>query len=218
LVEKGLVDEKIYLSQNNGFGNYFGRLMKAEIPGLNPKLGAIQIYGVGLCRDYMWIKSAVLAKFDILVRDVSQVACNRAQGILRTRGLVARDAFPKRTPGGAAYARFRNEKILSTEEIDPTKTVAIYASQFVEHQDDLSGFMQGFGRFIRHPGRNVYIVLPLREDNPADKVKFDSAIPPSMYDLEAPLIQGFGGRPNICFLGRHKYFDRTYTCVRFRGN
>jgi hypothetical protein len=215
LVEDGIVNPRNYELQNTRFGNYFGQLMRSEISQLPREHSAIQIFGVGLCRDYMWMKPAIMAGFDILIRDISLVACNKAQGILRRR-FLARPGTTFREPGGLAWGRVKQEQILPTE-IDPSRTVAVHASQFVEHQDCLGEFMRVFGKFIRHPGRRVYLVLPFLEDNPPDAVKWDSAKPPYAYEWQGPLVAGFGGRPNICILGRHKYFDRTYTCVRISG-
>lgn len=191
--------------------------MKEEIPKFPHEKAELQIYGAGLCRDTIWIQAAIVAGFDVTIRDISKVACNKAQGLIAAKRMLAKENEPVRTPGGASWGRVRNEQILSTEVIDASKTIAIYASQFVEHQDDMPGFMRSFGKFIQHPGRRVYLVLPFLEDNPRGEVKWDSAKPLYAYEWQTPLVEGFGGKPDIRILGKHKYFNRMYTCVRLMG-
>lgn len=203
LLKKGLVNEINYFTQNRRFGLFCRRKMLAELETLDHN-GEIEVFGIGLARDIEWVLEAI-KHFGVKMWDHSTVACQNAKHTLRPRTWL------------------QMVEIISMEimtgwkagHIDQEGVMAIYASQFLEHQgNELKSFAYRFGKFLRVPGRKIYLVLPRLEDNPRDKVKWNSAVPPLDHEWQVPLNEGFGGRTNICVLGTHKYFHRKYTFFR----
>ncbi len=206
LLKKGLVNAANYSTQNMRFGLFCQRKMLAELENLN-RDGEIEIFGIGLARDIGWVLKAI-EHFGVKMWDHSTVARQNATLVLRPRTWLQM----------VEIAEGEVMKGWKAGQIDREGVMAIYASQFLEHQGDaLKSFAYHFGKFLRVPDRRIYLVLPRLEDNPPDKVKWDSAVPPLDHEWQVPLNEGFGGLTNICKLGTHKYFHRRYTFFRISG-
>jgi len=106
------------------------------------------------------------------------------------------------------------------------ETLFYYAGNFIQIQDkptkDL--MLKHLGAFLAKPTneektafrRRVYLLHPLGEDNPPDKVKWRRTTPYTIDELRAPFEEGFGGPLKIEVVAneKHKYFDhQTYSLI-----
>ncbi|OGI95015.1 hypothetical protein A2917_01380 [Candidatus Nomurabacteria bacterium RIFCSPLOWO2_01_FULL_42_17] len=195
--ERGKYERK-YRKENRRFGNFCRKKMLVELKNMDP--GRINVLGLGLRRDIAWTEMAVRMGFGVSIWDMSRFACENARRELMILMNITQVEIMAGWKSG---------------EIDEQDAVAYYACQFIEHQgDELPMFMHHLGEFLRVPGRKVYLILPRLEDNPSNKVKWNSASPPLDHQWQKPLLEGFGGQLNIYVLGKHKYFNRMYTFVR----
>lgn len=196
-----LVDAESYRLANVRFGRDFcGRLMREQISHL-PKTGEIQILGAGLCRDLGWIKFAARKGFRIKIWDKSPIAFANARQFVKFHGLTRRVQVVQ----AEVMSALEKGKVINEA------TVGIFASQFIEHQGEALGvLMQHLGKFLRSPGRRVWIVLPPFEDNPPDTVKWESTEPPNAVEWQMPLKDAIEGPVDIRDRGKCLFFDRTY--------
>jgi hypothetical protein len=68
---------------------------------------------------------------------------------------------------------------------------------------------------LTDPLRRIFLVLPRLEDNPPDKVRWNSAVLLNDSEWQVPLQKEFGdSRLKIDVLGTHNYFNRKYTMFR----
>jgi hypothetical protein len=175
--------------------------------------GGIHVLGAGIARDLSWIKTAVRLHFWVQIWDFSEVAVHNAEHWLKFQ---------------ANMPKLYNVKVAKTEimsgwesgKITEKGVKAIYASQFLEHQGaNLRKFLKHFAEFLRaDPERRIYLVLPRLEDNPPNKVWWNSAVLLEDHEWQKPLQEEFGeSQLQIAEIGSHRYFHRCYTMFRIGG-
>lgn len=181
--------------------------MVAELPSL--RNGHIEVFGAGLARDLGWIPAAVFSfNCTVAIRDSEPKALRNAREFLNRHHPwihVKVHAIKTEIPGCWDTGAVRDEE-----------TKAYFASQFLEHQrEDIDHILNHFGAFVGTPGKVVYLITPLKEDNDEKKVLWDSAELLSKDEIIASLREGLGREVNVEVLGTHKYFDhRHYSLLK----
>lgn len=206
LIRSGKLTKKKYREENTRFGRFCDKTIEPELLAL--PLGGIHVLGAGIARDLSWIKTAVKLKFWVEIFDFSDVAVENANYWLEHQSHLLRVG---------SHVKVTQTEIMSGWEsgkINQEGVVAMYASQFLEHQDDkLDKFLKHFADFLlAQRGRKIYLVLPRLEDNPPDKIKWNSAVLREDREWQVPLLSGFGKNLlKLRVLGTHHYFNRKYT-------
>jgi hypothetical protein len=208
LIDKSEVTKKIYEINNRAWGKFVTKIMIEE-----HFTGSICVLGAGLTRDLGWIPiklkkwvSAEPKRNTVIIADSSKVGCDNAKKFLQKHHL------------------HRKIKVKHTEILDgwehgdivDEEVDAYFLSQFIEHQEDkMPEFMYHLGKFLKVTGRVVYLVTPTLDDNPKDQIIWEHAKPFYRHRLVEELEEGLKRRVLVEVLGKHTYFDRTYTFFKF---
>jgi len=207
LVARGEVNKENYRIENQKWGRIWSELMVAELPTL--RNGHIEVFGAGLSRDLGWIPAAAFSfNCTVTIRDSEPTALRKARGFLNLQHPwihVKVRALKTEIPG-----------CWDTGAVRDDATKAYFASQFLEHQrEEINHILNHFGAFVGEPGKVVYIITALKEDNDEKKVLWDSAELLSKDEIVANLFEGLGREPIVDTIGTHKYFDhRHYSLLR----
>lgn len=210
LLEKGQVTEESYLKAERLLRRFVHLKMRNELLRLNNPGMVIEVLGPGLFRDLSWVPNAVRYGYKVAMTDISRVACILARGELRHKGVLRRVTI-RQTSLEAAW---------ESGQIDHDQTIAYYGGQFIQNQDEdtMVMMMEGLGRFLRLPGRVVWLLHPLGEENDPEEVRWRNTTPYFEKELREPLETGLGGPALMKVIGKHDYFDHQhYTLFRIKG-
>lgn len=199
LVEKAFMTTQIYEEQNRMWGENITNIMVAE-----SLQGGLCILGAGLLRDLDWIPQKIQEGCSVSIVDSSKVACKNARNFLKK------------------YSLEKQVRIIKTDiltvwkkrKIDESKIQAYFISQFLEHQRaDLPEFITHFTKFLKIPGRTLYIITPRKEDN--ENVEWKDTDPLDDSEWKEVLERDVGKSMEI--LDKLTYYDRNYTFFKFRS-
>ncbi len=211
LVDRSLVTSKSYRKENDAWGKFVSDIMTKE-----HFLTSVCILGAGLARDLGWVLIKIKqwanaqpkCRSTITIADSSKVALDNAKSFLKK------------------HSFHRKIKVVHTEildgwengNIDDEEIGAYFLSQFIEHQEDnMAEFMHHFGRFLKLRNRAIYMVTAILDDNDKDQILWDHAKLFTYQQLIDELEEGLGDTAKVEILGKHKYFDRTYTFFKFQA-
>ncbi|MDO8594946.1 MAG: hypothetical protein Q7R93_05580 [bacterium] len=211
LVRKGLVTERIYQDQNRKFGRFCRRLMLKELPTQEIAIGDElfwELLGAGMCRDFGWIADAVRRGLGINIRDNSKVACQGTIQFLRSQNIYS----------GVTVRETEVEFGWEAGEIKDSLTSVYYASQFIQVQDreTMQRMLRHLGAFLGLQGKKrvIYLVHPLGEDNPPEKVEWGKTTPYFFHELRKGLEEGLNSRVRMQVLGEHMHYHQKYNLIK----
>ena len=211
LVDAGQITEELYVTEWRRLNNFVRNTIGGQLPKLGGKGMRIEIPGHGLLRDLPWVPRAVRMGYEVGMTDGSLVACFAARIWLRHQSRLS-----KKESQQVVIRHALIEEAWETGAIDESKTVAYYAGQFIQNQDPdiMHDMMERMGRFVGLPGRVVWLLHPLGEDNDPEKVQWRHTIPYTEAELREPLEAGLGGKVAMDVLGKHDHYHQHYTLFR----
>lgn len=223
-VRSGEVNADSYKAQNIALEQFVDMHMVPEAKSLAPLQeealeckARFEIAGLGWSRDLKGLVTTLVTN-GVLVgaTDVSYVAYTKFLEFLdgNTKN------YPQLKGVQVRWAEF--EEALRKQDIDLTNVVGLYGGQFFQNSPvrKKDSMLRVLGQFLGRPAfngrlvRRLYILHPLGEDNPADRVEWRNTIPYKQVELQRPLEKGLGRKVTMDVLGKHDYWHQKYTLFK----
>lgn len=230
----GLVTDGNYKWQTDRFG-YFSSLFVAgqlvrlarEIPLQELRYQYLEVFGIGRGIDLGFIPKANRLGLQVSLRDISRVACENGQKIVK-RHVPQNEIIKNEVIQCEAVSASHPD----TGNVDYLNTAAIYAGRFAQilTKEFMEKLLEFWGGFLKLPGRAIWLVHPLPEDNDHvtfwkyrdtrlqfPKVEWGDTTPYSIAELRRPLERGLGGPVEIFCAQKIPYYHQKYSALVVRA-
>lgn len=219
-IKKGVVTDENYKTESEKLGALGSSLVEEEIRELGKITSLagkqIVILGIGLMRDWGFVKKANSLGMSILALDVSDYACEMAEKFFA--GLVLSPGVENQVMQVDVHQKLGTH--CAIDFLEPQKTFIIYAAQFLQvlqgkkqGEDRAKRFLFGLAKFLEFPKRRVSMVHLLPEDNPhRQETRFGESIMYSMDYILPPLSGSLQSRHiEVLRMQKGMFYDDTYS-------
>lgn len=236
LVRRRLINKHEYDKQVAFWRSFVWQVMRKEISSVTTrmvrsKLGPDFLIGMtwefggwGTGRERLAAKFLSQIGFQVVIRDISSVACGYAEDYTCRHGLD--------------WNIERGDVIRAWEHgyVDENRTFAVMASQLVQifDREQMQRIMHAYGAFVSlplprsSPYRRVYLIHPLKSDNSSESVwkehqlipEWGDTTPYELGELYQHAQRGAGTAASLRLevLQKFRHFHQTYSILRLMAH